>query len=391
MVDALTLLEEFKNAVKFLQSGQTIEAEKICLKIHSLAPRKPDPLNLLAIIKAQDGLSDQADNYFIQALNLDSTRPDINANYAKFLLEQGRIDASIEHAKIALEIDGSQIDVLNILGQAYLAKKQLHAAISCFKQVLHSNPDHLLAHISLGNSYKSLGKLEEARSHIEVAVQISPQAKKPKQDLLDIGDVWLDTLEGQNIFLRPHQIADVEYLNRCFQNNDFMDLYNFFAPRNQTLSELAEQVSNNCQKHPYQTKRIDWVIFKKNTQAPIGLAALAGIQFQHRRAEFLLGIPEKKQRYGGAALEASLIVMDFVFNKVKFNKLTSSVYGSNPQAQKNTLALGFTQESFLRKHLYLHTKNSYVDLYGNGLLREDFYRNTRLSKLATRLLVGSTI
>jgi diamine N-acetyltransferase len=78
--------------------------------------------------------------------------------------------------------------------------------------------------------------------------------------------------------------------------------------------------------------------------------------------------------------------MDFVFNRVGFNKLTTYVYGDNHAAQRNALALGFTQESYLREQVLLPETGRFVGIYGNGMTLKDFRANARLARLSRRLL-----
>lgn len=99
--------------------------------------------------------------------------------------------------------------------------------------------------------------------------------------------------------------------------------------------------------HPCQSKSIDWIILNKNTQQPASIANVAEIQFLHRRAEFLIGLPNPTDHTSGIDLEATLLVLEFVFNRAGLNKLTTVVCGDNTSSQKNTLAIGFVQESYL--------------------------------------------
>jgi diamine N-acetyltransferase len=138
--------------------------------------------------------------------------------------------------------------------------------------------------------------------------------------------------------------------------------------------------------HPCQTKSVDWIIYRKNSSQPAGIANLADINLAHRRAEFLIGLPDPEDRTRGIALEATLLILDYVFNRIKLNKLTTNVYAGNFFSQKNTLALGFTQESFLREHLVDPVHGNFLDVYGNGMTARDFRSNSRISKLSSRLL-----
>ncbi|MBX9917038.1 MAG: GNAT family N-acetyltransferase [Nitrosomonas sp.] len=171
----------------------------------------------------------------------------------------------------------------------------------------------------------------------------------------------------------------------CHQNNDFMTLYNQYIPRHQSVGELAAKLHQTQALHPCQTKSVDWVIFRKNTGQPAGIANLVDINLSHRRAEFLIGLPDSEDRTRGIALEATLLVLDYVFNQVKLNKLIAHVYAHNTFSQKNIVALGFTQESYLREHL-VDTHGNLLDVYGNGMTMRDFHSNPRISKLSIRTL-----
>jgi len=164
-----------------------------------------------------------------------------------------------------------------------------------------------------------------------------------------------------------------------------MTLYNQYIPRHQPADELAEKLRQTQALHPCQTKSADWVIFRKNTGQPAGIANLVDINLSHRRAEFLIGLPDSEDRTRGIALEATLLVLDYVFNRVKLNKLIAHVYAHNAFSQKNALALGFTQECYLREHL-VDPHGNLLDVYGNGMTMRDFHSSPRISKLSLRIL-----
>jgi len=79
-------------------------------------------------------------------------------------------------------------------------------------------------------------------------------------------------------------------------------------------------------------------------------------------------------------------VLDYVFNRICLNKLTSVVYGNNIVSQKNCLALGFIQESYLREQIIETESGKFLDLYVNGMILSDFRSNKRISRLSHRLL-----
>lgn len=412
-----SLLQE---AVRFQQQGKFQDAEACCLKVCSLVPNQPDTLHLLAIIYAQTKRYAQANDYFVRATTAAPQRADFLGNYANALWEQGCIDDAIEHCQKSLVLNPSQADVHNTLGNAYLAQNRLEAAITCFRLALHYRPNypHALnnlgnvsqrmnqteeavicytkalklqenypeAYNNLGQALKTLGRIEDARNCFLKAIALRPHFAQAIVNHLDVGLIWLAPLEGNKLYLRRYNKEDANYLRQCYQNTQFMVQYNHYIPRHQRVEELALKLDEAYSMHPCQLKSIDWVIMKKGVSQPIGIANLVGIEFVHRRAEFLIGLPNTNDHATGLGLEATLLVLDFAFNKANLNKLTSIVYEDNTSSQKNTLALGFIQESMLRDHIFDPTSGKFISLFGNGMTANDFRSNPRIAKLSKRIL-----
>lgn len=203
---------------------------------------------------------------------------------------------------------------------------------------------------------------------------------------LDCTPLGLQALQGQHVSLIRAAPEHLEFIYSCYQNDSFMDLYRLAQTRAAPKQDILRRLEEESAKLPQELKRIEWVILKheKAQKIPIGLTALADYQGSHRRAEFLLGIPDTLNRAGSLSLEASLLVLDFAFNQAGLHKVTSFVYGYNAYAQKNTLHLGFKQEGFLSQHIQVN--NHFIDLYQNGLLRTDFLCNQKLRLFSRRLL-----
>lgn len=193
--------------------------------------------------------------------------------------------------------------------------------------------------------------------------------------------------QGRRIRLVRRSPEYAEFILNCIQNETFMTLYRLSENRQQTVEQLRKRLSEEETALPQQLRRIEWVIVRHDTDPPrpIGLAAIADYQASYQRGEFLIGIADSNEQKMGIGLEASLLVLDYAFNQLKLHKLISFVYGYNHASQANTLALGFTQEGFLREHLY-ESALGYISLYQNGLLVSEFRSNHRLSRLSRRLL-----
>lgn len=409
-----------QKALHLQQQGNLQDAESYCLKVCSLLPNQPDTLHLLAIIYAQTRQYPKANDYFVQAIAAAPQRADFLGNYANALWEQGSIDDAVDYCEKSLALNPSQADVHNTLGNAYLVQNRIEAAITCFRSALYYRPNYPQALNNLGNALqrmnqtseavicyrkalklqenypeacnnlgqalKTLGHIEEARNCFLNAFTLKPNFTQAIANHLEVSSIWLTPLEGNKLYLRRYSKEDAYYLRQCYQNTQFMVQYNHYIPRHQRVEELALKLDESYGMHPCQLKSIDWVIMKKGVNQPIGIANLVGIEFVHRRAEFLIGLPNKNDHATGLGLEATLLVLDFAFNKVNLNKLTSIVYEDNTASQQNALALGFIQESMLRDHIFDTANGKFINLFGNGMTVNDFRNSTRIAKLSSRLL-----
>lgn len=409
-----------KATISHQRTGEFDKAIACCLEVCAQIPEQADALHLLAIIHAQSGRYLAANDYFARAIASAPLRADFLGNYANALWEQDRMDEALDHCQRSLALNGSQAHVHNILGNIYLTQHRHEAAAESFRMALSLQPDYPHALNNLGNALQKMNRLDEAIASYEQALSLQSnyaeawnnlgQALKRRdrigearvcfrkavnlradfasaaENLTQVDPIWLAPLKGKKLRLRRYQEKDALYLRQCFQNPQFMAQYNHFIPRHQHADDLAKQLRETHDKHPCQTKSVSWVILKNDTHQYAGIANLVAIEFAHRRAEFLIGLPDPADHAKGIGLEATLLIMDYAFNKVSLNKLTTAVYEENAPSQHNTLALGFVQECYLQEHLAEPVTGRLLNVYGNGMTVSDFRCNKRLSKLSKRLL-----
>jgi hypothetical protein len=87
----------------------------------------------------------------------------------------------------------------------------------------------------------------------------------------------------------------------------------------------------------------------------------------------------------GLSTAAMLMLFQFYFKAIKFNKLLSFVYEDNPHSLKGTLHIGFKEEGRFKKHVIDPRSNQYVNLIQTGLLAEDAFSENN-KRLMQRLL-----
>jgi Flp pilus assembly protein TadD len=66
--------------------------------------------------------------------------------------------------------------ILEALGRAYYNSGQHERSRATFEQLLEIDPSGHYAHFALGQSLKQLGRSKEARTHLRLAVALSPNS-----------------------------------------------------------------------------------------------------------------------------------------------------------------------------------------------------------------------
>ena len=77
--------------------------------------------------------------------------------------------------------------ILEALGRAYYNSGQHEPSRATFEQLLELDPSAHYAHFALGQSLKQLGRRDEARTHLRLAVALSPDSTTYAAALARIG------------------------------------------------------------------------------------------------------------------------------------------------------------------------------------------------------------
>src|SRR5689334_21848085 len=93
---------------------------------------------------------------------------------ARHWLESNDLNRAIGLAQYILEHYPDNLDAYRILGEAYLAHRQLDRAQESFERVLRSDPENIPAHVGLGFTYERQGRLDRAIPELVQALEIKP-------------------------------------------------------------------------------------------------------------------------------------------------------------------------------------------------------------------------
>jgi Flp pilus assembly protein TadD len=98
------------------------------------------------------------------------------------LLQRGEaLLASRHHAQAAIvlerasRLEPGKASILEALGRAYFNSGQHSRARDTFRELLELDPSAHYAHYALGQSLKRLGRPGQARTHLKLAVALSPR------------------------------------------------------------------------------------------------------------------------------------------------------------------------------------------------------------------------
>jgi Flp pilus assembly protein TadD len=110
------------------------------------------------------------------------------------LLQRGRELIRTRHhaqAAIVLErahrLEPGKASILEALGQACHNSGQYRRSCEVFEELLEVDPSAHYAHFALGQGLKQLGRPKEARTHLRLAVALSPTSELYARALARLG------------------------------------------------------------------------------------------------------------------------------------------------------------------------------------------------------------
>ena len=87
----------------------------------------------------------------------------------------------------ASRIEPGQGSIVEALARAYYNSGQHDRAAASFRELLDIDPSAAYGHFGLGQSLKQLGRPDEARSHLRIAVAMAPDSSLYRSALTRLG------------------------------------------------------------------------------------------------------------------------------------------------------------------------------------------------------------
>jgi Flp pilus assembly protein TadD len=230
------VVQIFEQVASMIRDNRLAAAEKELTNVLRVQPNLPVALNLMGSVRAKQGRLVEAETLFLRAVQNDKSYTGARMNLVYLYLLKRAPDKAIPQLIEVLTLEPENVEARVILGDAYLAKKDLQKAEENYLAALDGKLDNAgalfgLAQISRLNGemreasiylnrvgtlaagskspdflYKfaleamRVGMFDEAKSALERAVELNP--KEPSY-LLGLGIAWLrkgDLFEAEKLF-----------------------------------------------------------------------------------------------------------------------------------------------------------------------------------------------
>jgi len=172
-------------------------------------------------------------------------------------------------------------------------------------------------------------------------------------------------LKGPRVTLRPIKLSDAKDYVGWFRDKEVVKFLG-----NKLLNIKEKGVRDYFIKEKAKKDAMLWAITVVGT-GQIGNIHL-GLDKNNKRASLGLVIADKKYWGQGYGPETLKILGDYVFKKLKYNRLELTVFTNNKRAVSAYKKVGFKVEGTLRKHIYAHVLKKYCDEYVMGILKEEW-------------------
>src|SRR3989338_5631358 len=168
-------------------------------------------------------------------------------------------------------------------------------------------------------------------------------------------------IDGHLITLKPISIKEsnenyVSWLNDN-QINQFLEVRN----NQQTIEDIANYVNGLRSRSGCEL----FAIFTKQDNRHVGNIAISNFNLNSNYAEYGLLIGNIQLHKSGLAAEATILLLEYLFQYVNVHKVIAHSTADNQPASKLIEHLGFTQEGTLRKQFIL-SSGKIVDVYCYG-------------------------
>lgn len=172
--------------------------ETILQEVEQMQADNPDLANLRGVLACENGRFEQAEKFFVSAINAAPKRADFHLNLGMLYLNQGLPFDALERFRAAMGIDKHSIVAIVGVSQCLIRIGEHKQACSILERALGDRPanDELL--LAMFRASFSLAQLEKARACLESVLLRRPDSAEAHMGIAQIALQQGDFTEAQN-------------------------------------------------------------------------------------------------------------------------------------------------------------------------------------------------
>lgn len=174
-------------------------------------------------------------------------------------------------------------------------------------------------------------------------------------------------LESKKIYLRPLGESDAPIMLESTLDTEIRYM------TGTTSNFSLEQIKIHIKNINNDSSRYDFAICLKSSDEVIGELSIVDIDEENKKAGFrisMVSIPITGKGYGTEAIK---IVLGYVFDQLKLNRLQLEVFSHNLRGIRAYEKVGFVKEGVLRQSLYYN--KAYSDEIIMAILKSDYEKS----------------
>ena len=325
----------FQNALHSFKKGQLEKAKRNLYKIIDSYPHYSDALNMLGVVYVKENKVDKSCKYFEKAISFNPDVLSYYINYGNALIMLDNHYEAVNIFRKLIQLNPKEYSNWIKLGDSLYEIKQFVDAENCYRTVLSSfsdqsipyevivkfadilissckfeeavywyqkaiivNQDDYTIYNKLGIALFNYGSKNDALSMFKRAIILKNDYQDAINNFWWCDPVWDEEILSRRVMLKKYDVHSVEFLNKCFENKDFIKRYYRFMHR-QRKSQMINDIEKYQNEPLSSICSINWIIYycNDNEYNPVGIINLTDISMLDRRAELLMGVlPLEKRR-----------------------------------------------------------------------------------------------
>jgi tetratricopeptide (TPR) repeat protein len=156
-------------AADCVRHGRWQQAEEVLARVLAADPGEPDGLQLLGLVRENQGRLGEAEQLLRQSLSLRSKQPHVQVHLGRILAETGKHQQAIDLLQAAVQAQPDLFDALVVLAQVQFTVSDFAAAEKNYRAALRLAPDSQVALLGLGVLLNQTRRPAEAESVLRAA------------------------------------------------------------------------------------------------------------------------------------------------------------------------------------------------------------------------------